>query len=479
MSEQTGIPAPAVFRAGGEDVRLLRMAALLGLQNAVRTVPADALNYTIVNETAQAVPYTSAFMWDFRKQRLTAASGTEKAESGSPMLIWASRFMHRMGRLTHNHIKKKREDALLPVIVNRDEPAAFLSGDLISEWKEHLPEHSYGLWIPFTDTRRGRFSNIRPALLGGMLLIRDTAFNEWETEAAFLLSGAFSQSIVLSGIPRLTPQRPRIGAGVFTFVALCLLYPLLFLPVREGVLAPAEVVAEAPRYVRAVQQGIVSQLLVKPGEAVVKGQPVALLDDSEMNAREAAARQASLAAEAELIQASQESVLDVKARGKLPVLRAKVDETAAELRLARLKLNKTHLYAPTDGIAVFDDPAEIIGKPVETGERIMLVSPAVSSRIEIKLPSSDDLPSLTEGGTAVFHPNGAPLDSRAANVDYIAYFASAAPDGTSYRILRADFSGEQVRLGTRGTARVYAADRPFILWVLRRPIASVRQWLGL
>ena len=36
-----------------------------------------------------------------------------------------------------------------------------------------------------------------------------------------------------------------------------------------------------------------------------------------------------------------------------------------------------------------------------------------------------------------------------------------------------------LRLGLKGTAKIFGPPRPFLLWVLRRPLAVVREWLSL
>lgn len=45
-----------------------------------------------------------------------------------------------------------------------------------------------------------------------------------------------------------------------------------------------------------------------------------------------------------------------------------------------------------DGIALFDDPTEWIGKPVTTGERIMRVAAPEDVEVEAWLPVGDAVP---------------------------------------------------------------------------------------
>lgn len=475
--EQTppGVVRVSSSVSAAEDERLLKMASLLGLIGSASKSDSRSLPLLMANETAQAISYQVCTVWNQSRGQLSAISGVDTVERGAPLTIWAERCMKSLSRHSVKTLRSG-DKALSPTQLLDREHGTSPNAALRAEWMQLLPLHAHAMWMPFVDPRS---ITRKPRLVGGMLLLRDTEFTGWEVEAASLLGGCYAQSMLLRSMPIRSMRRHRLGWGtLLTFLLVILVWAGMIVPVREGVLAPAEVVAEAPRYVRAPQPGIVAELLVKPGEQVLEGQEVARLDTAELSAKEAAARGSLAAAEAEIRQASQEAVVDAKARSRLPTLRAKMDEASAELSLTRLRLDRAHLLSPVSGVAVFDDPAEIIGKPVEAGERLMLVAPSTSLRIEARLPSSDDLPALSVGGEMLFHPNGAPLETRHARVDYVAHASTTAADGTASRAIRGKADGDFLRLGTRGTARIYGGERPFLLWALRRPITSVRQWLG-
>ena len=40
-------------------------------------------------------------------------------------------------------------------------------------------------------------------------------------------------------------------------------------------------------------------------------------------------------------------------------------------------------------------------------------------------------------------------------------------------------AGDSAHIGLRGVAKVYGGWRPFIYWVMRRPLGALRQWIGL
>jgi len=64
---------------------------------------------------------------------------------------------------------------------------------------------------------------------------------------------------------------------------------------------------------------------------------------------------------------------------------------------------------------------------------------------------------------------------------YISYEAQMRPDGILAHRLLAEIATEQdlPRLGARGTARLEGNRVPFIYWMFRRPMATIRQFIGL
>ena len=72
-----------------------------------------------------------------------------------------------------------------------------------------------------------------------------------------------------------------------------------------------------------------------------------------------------------------------------------------------------------------------------------------------------------------------PLTSVAARVRYVAHDATLRPEGSyAYRLRARLAEGNDQRVGLKGTAKVYGARVPLIYWMLRRPLATIRQALG-
>ena len=144
----------------------------------------------------------------------------------------------------------------------------------------------------------------------------------------------------------------------------------------------------------------------------------------------------------------------------------------------REQLERSRVVAPQDGIALFDDPAEWIGKPVQTGERVMRIAVPGEVEVEAWLPLGDAIP--LPGGTPVsLYLASNPFSSISARVRYIAHDAVPRPNATyAYRVRARLEERTDQRIGLKGTAKLYGEWVPLVYWMLRRPLATIRQTLG-
>jgi HlyD family secretion protein len=144
----------------------------------------------------------------------------------------------------------------------------------------------------------------------------------------------------------------------------------------------------------------------------------------------------------------------------------------------RTLLQRSDVNSTIEGVTVFDDPNDWLGRPVTQGEKILAVADPKSVELEIRLPM-EDLIVLEPGSEVLFFSNITPHKPLDAKLNYFSYRATPTPaDVMAYR-LKASFSEheELPRLGYHGTAKLYGTRRPFILWLLRKPILTMRLWL--
>jgi multidrug resistance efflux pump len=439
---------------GGLNQQLLRLTELVQLGARAREAGRDELPFVIVNESVRAIAYDQAALWDVRSEKVVALSGAARFEPGSPYIL----MLNRLYRSVVGLRKQNQAHLLDAEIVERVRAA------------EDVPLAPHLLWWPL---------QLYGQTVAVLLLGRRDPWTEGDRLVLEALCGSYAQAWELARVP-LAPVRPdrrrrmrtmAIGFGVAAVLALGLM------PVRSSTIAPAEVVADAPAFVRAPFAGVVDSIAVPPNAAVHAGQLLVRLERRQLEAEYSVAANALDVATAQYRQISQEAIADPRAREQLASVRGKLDEARAEFEYRKARLARAEIVAPADGVAVFNDPAEWIGRPVEIGERILQVAPAESSRIEIELPAADTT-TFEEGAEVSFFSNLHPDEPQTGRLVFLSYSTSLTPTGVLSYTDRADLNGGKLRLGLKGTAKVFGPRRPLALWLLRRPLAFLRQLIA-
>jgi multidrug resistance efflux pump len=191
--------------------------------------------------------------------------------------------------------------------------------------------------------------------------------------------------------------------------------------------------------------------------------------------------QAVAVADAELMAARQSAFRNDESRIKLTTLQSRAQERRAELASIRSQLDRLDVSAPRDGIAVFADVNDWLGKPVVTGERIMQLADPAKPAMLIQLPVSDAM-SLEVGAPVSLFLTVRPLHPLAGEIIETSYQSALTPEGVpSYR-LRASIGQQDAgdaRIGLKGTARIQGGQSFLGYEIIRRPLATLRALTGL
>lgn len=435
------------------------LGVLLQIESrALEASTLEALRFTIVNETHALTPYRQAAMFDLdgTRLRLTAASGLVSVANDSPFAVWLTQFAQRFPR-----------DGAIHRLDFADASPADASG-----WGEWLPEHL--LLVPLRD-RQGAMQAMvvyaaeqpwdDPALqmLGRLhatygycfAAMRRTAQSRW------------------SGLRRLFKKRNR------WLIAVALLLCLL-IPVRLSVLAPAEVIALNAMSVAAPQDGVVGSFAVAPNARVAAGDVLFSLDDSALLNRLAVARKSLEIAQADAHIAQQRAFDDLKSKADVAVALGRVREKEAELVAVETQAQRVEVKAERDGIAIFADTNDWLGRPVMTGERVMQLAQPEDGGILVWLAVADAINLELDAPVRLFlHTE--PLSPRAGRLIEASYQASLSPEGVASYKLRARFEpgSELPRIGLRGTARISGEWVLLGYYLFRRPLAHLRELTGL
>ena len=403
--------------------------------------------FAAVNLAHTLVAYRQAALWS-EAEGVVVLSGTAAVESGAPYVLWLE--------LVFRHLRDK---AVLPSVMT----AGDLPPALAEQWGEWLPVHA--LVLPNDDEI--------------LLFARDEAFDEGEEQRLHRLATLANlsrralapRSSLSLRFKALKGRKIRIGAAALLLIAA--------FPVTGSVLAPAESVPAHPVMVRAPLDGVVDRIRVKPNETVIEGQPLFDLDATMLSGRLEVARQQQATAEAEYRQAAQAMVFDSKAKAQIAILAGKTEEKAAEVRLLDSQLARIGVKSPKPGIAVFDDASDWIGRPVTVGEKVMVVTDETDTEVETWV-SAADVGEVRPGAKLTLFLNTNPLSPVHAMVRTVAYDAAARPDASIAHRVRATLADGEAkpRLGLKGTARIDGETVPLMWWLFRRPLATIRQFVG-
>ncbi|MCW2479897.1 efflux RND transporter periplasmic adaptor subunit [Candidatus Symbiopectobacterium sp. NZEC135] len=344
--------------------------------------------------------------------------------------------------------------------------AAHLDEQSRRDWLDlSAPE---ALWAPLLDRQGKPF--------GAIWYAREHPWQNSEQVLAEQLSGAFSHAWL--ALEPQTPHWRRRQSRWKIAVPALLLFACLFIPVRQSVLAPAEVTPHQGRVVAAPLDGVIQSFAVQPNQSVRQGDLLVRFDSTTLKAQADVAERALNVAEAEHRTSAQRAFQDADSKTRLDFLAAQVAQKRAERDYANALLNRAEIRAERDGIAVFADATRWIGKPVRTGERLMELADPTLAALRIELDVGDAIQLQSDAPITLFLDSD-PLTPHAALLERIAYESELTPAGNLAYRLDARFTDAPPRIGLRGTAKISGDDVPLAVYLFRRPLAVIRQAIGL
>lgn len=408
------------------------------------------LAYALVNDGQALFGFRHAAL--LIAGRVRALSGVSQVEPNAPFVAFVERAAAQL------LAQGRQADAGVVV-------PSWLDAQTQADWRELSAAEAF--WLPLKDRRDEVF--------GGLWLARERAWSPAEQALLAQLGDTYAHAWLA-----LQPRQPwRLRWPRRRLLALGAALSLgLLLPVRQSVLAPAEVVPLGGRVVAAPLDGVVGEFLVKPNQPVRAGDLLLRFDGTTLRAQADVAERALGVAEAELKANAQRAFADAESSARLDLLAARVEQKRAERDYARDLLARSELRAERDGIAVFADAERWTGKPVQTGERLLELADPAQAELRIELPVGDAI-ELAPGAEVALFLDSDPLHRHEARLQRQAYEAETSAAGQLAYRLDASFAAAAPRIGLRGTAKLYGERVPLGLFLLRRPLAALRQSVGL
>lgn len=421
-----------------------------------------ALSFIIVNDTHQIFKYDRALLW--------------KIEDHTPSLIAIS-GQHSVNKETEFYQKSKR---LLSYLINPNTPQELTEASFSAEsnlLKEIFPkantilywipiiaqeEHHVGLWIETFRKPDAKDHDPKKELhfLTNAIIPAYTA--AWKK---------FDQTQLL--IPHLKKKKLWYYAALLTILALF----VIRIPLR--VAAPAEIVPKKPFVVSAPLDGIIAEILVKPGQEVHSGDILFKYDKRvPLQEVKSAAKQVEIS-QAEVERSSTLGLSDPKSLGELGVLKLKLQKDQIALELAESQAKKLDVKASETGIVMIEEPEEWIGKPVKIGEKVLTLSDPNNTKLRIWVPEGDNV-RIDPRKDISFILNVSPDRTLNAKLDFIS-FESRIGEGDVPAFL-AEASWEKppkdIKLGLKGTAILYGENVSLFYFFIRKPYSALRRLTG-
>lgn len=471
------------------------LALLWQLSSRAREAPSEeTLGFVIVNESRSLVPYRQAAWWRAPAPVpgvVAAVSGLPQSDPGAPYVQWLGEVCRalerRLGQTSRGPAASQGEQAsgaagqadanaaagsLDPAVHTwpRSFTAEALPDPLAADWDAWWPTHA--LWVPLVD-RTGRS-------FGGVVFAREQPWTHLDEALLAELARVWSHALSAFAPRASWIERAKLAlrVGKYRRRVLAGIACALVVPVPLTVLAPAEVTPKDPFVVRAPLDGVIDRLFAQPNQRVDAGTPLFALDSTALASRYALANKNYATAQAEYRQTAQLAVTDDKDRLDMALRKGKLEQSAVELDYTARELARVRVNAPRAGVAVFSDPNDWNGKAVSVGEKVMLLADPAHVELTAYVPVADNV-DVVPGAEITLYPKSSPFAAYDARIDTVAYRAEPTPEGVvAYRV-RATFSGTvKPPLGVMGTARIHGRWVPLVYYLLRRPLATARQWLG-
>lgn len=439
------------------------LGSLLQIEQDVRQAQNEStVEFIAVNDTWRILNYRQAVLWRMEEgssPSVKLVSGLADLPGDSPYRQWLNQAIrHVVGNSPVGKVQIVTVDAV--------------PDELKEGWLEWMTPSVVVVALP---TPNGKS-------IGGLWLSVEQEPHEAELAIIERLSWAYGQA--------LWAWRPYVPTWKKLLVELkqkkrlkkyALIISLIaLLPMRLTVLAPAEITGKDAKLIGAPMDGVVAKFFVNPNQQVKAGDPVFSLDDTAVRNRNEVADKSRAVAQADFLRETQKSFNDGQSMGELSSFKAKYEEKIAEAQYTNDLFDRIRVVAPVGGVVIFTDQNDWVGKPVQTGERIVQIADPLHVQISINLPVNDAI-NLDPGAKVKLYLNVSPLDTVRGELVQASYEPSPVEEGfVAYR-LKADLvAGEAPpRIGLKGTAKIYGAWAPLIYHVFRKPLSATRRYLGI
>lgn len=454
-------PSVGVYQAQIQHISLAQKLTV----KAMESKNIQNLCFTMLNDTFHLIPYDRAVLWRISKEGPPKLVGV----SGQATYTSSTELVQKWGALVAGVPNPNK----LRVLTTQD----FKQNEkLYQEYQRATP--STVLWVPIWekgDTKIVLWLE-KWGVQDGPPLFHHDAIQVLEQYLVPGYKAAWDRIAPIHHKTRLASLFDKKTLGI-AGLGLLVLMLLIRIPLR--IVAPCEVVAVDPYLIAAPLEGIIAQVNVKAGQDVKKGDPLYTFDDREAKHELEAAQKKVDIAQSEMMRSMSEGVQENKSLDEMALSNFKLKKEMIDLNYAKYRSTQLVGTSPVAGVAVLDNPDDWRGKPVKIGEKIMFIANPGKTKVKIWIPEADNAILKLPLEITVFL-NPYPEKTIHANLNYISQETVVSDRHIPSFIGEAEWIGKEpeAKLGLKGNAVIYGERVSLLYYVLRKPIESVRRFIG-
>ncbi len=450
---------PPTTKAPEVDPHLL--VTLLQLESQARAAQTvKELCFLLANETRRLVSFRQACVFSFGAHlgttcQVEVVSSVAVVDRKSPMVQWIEEVVSSMW---------EQQALQAPCHLNVEQCPKHLQAD----WRRFAFPHV--LWCPII------WGNQQ--VTGGVWLARERPWHDNEIQLIRRFAETVAHAWSALGKSKASVKQWTVSKR-WVWIGLALLIGVMCVPVHLSTLAPVEVVARDPVVVTAPLDGVIADVVVQPNTVVQEGEILFRYEDTKFRTDYEVAEKNLQVGFMEYRKVTQGAFFDEEAGAGMPVQASEVRLKQAERDYAWEVLQQVDVKATRQGVALFGDKSDWVGKPVVIGERIMEVANPQEYELKIDLPVEDAIV-LREGAEVEVFLNADPLKAIPATLTHASYHAEVLPTSELVYRVKADVTErpETMRIGWQGTAKIYGDRVTLFFYLFRRPLSVFRQTIG-
>ena len=441
--------------------QLAKIARLISFEKQIRdTKSLVELQYTLTNELRNVIPFVHAFFcyWP-KKKKITVAAVSDIAVVDRTSIIvntiekiGKEKMSENFGEVHSFIVQKNQED------ISNEKGEGYLPSNLV--------------WVPCASVHNDK--------QGILILTKHTEWTEDETELLKHISQTVGHALsYFLNKNKLSSFLKFFISSWFQFFLSAAVIGSMFLNVSMSTLGTAEIIPKKAFFITSTIDGVVKDVKVDNNDQVNKNDELVIFETAELNSQYQLSLASLNIAQTELLRVKQSSFSSSQEKAKIKELEAQVQYQKQEVNYQKALLDQAIIQAPTSGIAIVGEKSAILGQPFSVGQKIFTLADPTQIQVKIMMPVKDSI-TIKEGARVKVFLDIDPMNAIEGKVERFLYEPEkTSEDILAFKVLAFIDDKKLPRIGLRGSAKIYGEDVKLFFYLFRKPITTVRQFIGL